>query len=457
MKNILKINFAIAIIATLFSCAKEVAPIQDNDIPQGYVKVYFDAGVVDTKAVIGSSSDGRTYVHWTDDDDHAVNIWYKDANNVPAKVAATIESYSGSSARISALIPKDANMNEFYAEVNGVSDLSGKAPFGSGNNAARVKVAAEQKAVLNSFDPAVAAMGARWVKSDSKPNPTFAFNHLTNLLKISVKNETGKTLNRIVLNNEVMIACNNYWSFEDETGYLKISGSADYSSQIDLIGTDIQDGDYYFVISKANKTSMVLKNMTVTFHFTDGSYRVFSNPAELDMREYSRCAYIGSFTIRTEDLENDIDESTFAPFGTSWDINVVKKAVKGDDGKYVATANNGGVAYFTCNEVNKYGNNIKGKFTFEFYTKDSGTGVLTFNTRGGADTHTCSVYVNDNKVGNDITYPNNSDTVNVVRELTVSKGDKISIVYNDTSGNAYLFFWVNNASHPVTWTEKSAE
>lgn len=456
MKNLFKLSCAVAVATMFFSCSKE--PIQNgpaNDVPEGYTKVYFSAGVDETKAFVGPKEDDKTVVCWTGNE--PVNIWYKSSEGEVEKVAATFESFNGRNANFSALIPSDANHNEFYAEVNGVSDGSGKIPFGSydGNptTAARVRVAADQNAVRNSFDPAVAAMGARWVYSKSKPNPTLAFKNLTNLLKISVKNETGKTLNKIVLNNDVMIACNNYWDVDDQ-GYIKIKGSADYSTQINLNGTDIEDGDYYFVISKTNNSKMVLKNMTVSFHFTDGTYRIFSNSAELDMTGYAQCAYIGSFTIKTEDLKND---STFAPFGTSWGTGAVKNADKGNDGKYVATANNGGVAYFTCSEVNSSGNNIKGKFTFEFYTKDSGTGVLTFNSRGGAAGHTCSVYVNDNKVGDDITYPNNSEIVNVVRELTVSKGDKISIVYNNGSSNAYLFFYFNNASHPITWTKKSAE
>lgn len=455
MKNLFKLSCAVAVATMFFSCSKEpVLNSPANDVPEGYTKVYFTAGVDETKAVIGSNEDNKTVVCWTGNE--PVNIWYKSSEGQAMKVAATFESFNGRNANFSAVIPTDANLDEFYAEVNGVSDASGKTPFGSlnDNTAARVKVSADQNAVLNSFDPAVAAMGARWVYSKSKPNPTFAFKNLTNLLKISVKNETGKTLNKIVFNNDVKIACNNYWDVED-TGNIKIKGSADYSTQINLTGTDIQDGDYYFVISKANNSSMELKNMTVSFHFTDGTYRIFSNSVALDMSGYAQCAYIGSFTIKTEDLEQEIDDSTFAPFGTSWDISAVKNAKKGDDAKYVATAKNGGMAYFTCNSVESSG--IKGKFTFEFYSKDSGTGVLTFNARGGAAGHTCSVCVNDNKIGDDITYPNSSDIVNDVRELTVSKGDKISIVYNNGSGGAYLFFWINGASQPITWTKKSAE
>ena len=451
MKNILKFNCAIAVIATLFSCAKEVTPIQDNDIPQGYVKMYFDAGVVETvetKAFIGSSSEGRTFVHWNKDEDN-VNIWYKDVNGAVAKVAAAIVSCDGSSAKFSALIPEDANMDEFYADVNGVCDAKDKLPFGKlGTNSARNYVPQEQQAVLNSFDPDAASLGARWVRSKSDEIPSFTFHQLTNMLKISLQNNTGKNINKIVLTSSTDLKLKSYWDVEN--GNIKISPAGTTTKELSLNG-EIQSGTYYFVIP----TKSTFTNMTITFHYTDGSYRTFTNNTPLEISDYSRCYEIGNFVLNADDLE--IDDSTFAPFGTSWGTGAVKNAKKGDDGKYVATANNGGVAYFTCAEVNQYGNNIKGQFTFEFYTKDSGTGVLTFNTRGGAATHTCSVYVNDNKVGDDITYPNNSDIVNVVRELTVSKGDKISIVYNNGSNGAYLFFWCNNAANPITWTEKSAE
>ena len=449
MKNILKFNCAIAVIATLFSCAKEVTPIQDNDIPQGYVKMYFDAGVVETvetKAFIGSSSEGRTSVHWTGNE--AVNIWYKDANGAVAKVAAAIVSCDGSSAKFYAIIPEDANMDEFYADVNGVCDAT-KLPFGKlGTDSARNYVPQEQQAVLNSFDPDAASLGARWVRSKSDEIPSFTFHQLTNMLKISLQNNTGKNINKIVLTSSTDLKLKSYWDVEN--GNIKISPAGTTTKELSLNG-EIQTGTYYFVIP----TKSTFTDMSITFHYTDGSYRTFTNRTPLEIKDYSRCYEIGNFVLNADDLE--IDDSTFAPFGTSWGTGAVKNAKKGDDGKYVATANNGGVAYFTCAEVNQYGNNIKGQFTFEFYTKDSGTGVLTFNTRGGAATHTCSVYVNDNKVGDDITYSNSSDIVKDVRELTVSKGDKISIVYNDVSGGACLFFWCNNAANPVTWTVKSAE
>lgn len=446
MKNILKINFAIAIIATLFSCAKEIAPIQDNDIPQGYVKVYFDAGVVDTKAVIGASSDGRTYVHWTGNE--AVNIWYKDANGAVAKVAAAIVSCDGSSAKFSALIPEDANMDEFYADVNGVCDATGKLPFGTlGSSSARNYVPQEQQAVLNSFDPDAASLGARWVRSKSDEIPSFRFHQLTNMLKISLQNNTRKNINKIVLTSSTDLKLKSYWDVEN--GNIKISPAGTTTSELSLNG-EIQSGTYYFVIP----TKSTFTNMTITFHCTDGSYRTFTNNTPLEISDYSRCYEIGNFVLNADDLE--IDDSTFAPFGTSWDKSAVVNAVKGSDGKYVATASNGEVAYFTCNSVDTGQNSLKGKFTFEFQTKSTGIGILSFMTYPGGltENHSVSVLVNDVEIKKilykDVLTAQAKLDSNV--ELEVVKGDKITIQYNSGSSYARLYY-----DPAITWTEKSAE
>lgn len=446
MKNILKINFAIAIIATFFSCAKEVTPIQDNDIPQGYVKMYFDAGVVETKALIGSSSDGRTYVHWTGDE--AVNIWYKDANDAVAKVAADIESCDGFSVRISALIPEDANMDEFYADVNGVCDAT-KLPFGTiGSSSARNYVPQEQKAVLNSFDPDAASLGARWVRSKSDEIPSFRFHQLTNMLKISLQNNTGKNINKIVLTTSTVLKLKSYWDVDDN-GNIKIQSAGTDVTELSLNG-EIQSGTYYFVIPTKSKFT----DMSITFHYTDGSYRTFTNSTTLEISDYSRCYEIGNFVLNADDLE--IDDSTFAPFGTSWDKSAVVNAVKGSDGKYVATASNGEVAYFTCNSVDTGQNSLKGKFTFEFQTKSTGIGILSFMTYPGGLTqnHSVSVLVNDKEIkkilySDFLTAQAKLDS-NV--ELEVVKGDKITIQYNSGSSYARLYY-----DPAITWTEKSAE
>ena len=145
MKNLFKFSCVVAAATMFFSCAKE--PVQNgpaNEVPEGYTKVYFSAGVDGTKAVVGSNVNYQTEVCWTGNE--PVNIWYMPAEGKATKVAATFESFNGSQANFSALIPNDANHDEFYAEVNGVGDASGKTPFGllTNNTAARVKVSAAQ-------------------------------------------------------------------------------------------------------------------------------------------------------------------------------------------------------------------------------------------------------------------------------------------------------------------------
>ena len=451
MKNILKFNCAIAVIATLFSCAKEVTPIQDNDIPQGYVKMYFDAGVVETvetKAFIGSSSEGKTFVHWNKDEDK-VNIWYKDANGAAAKVAAAIVSCDGSSAKFSALIPEDANMDEFYADVNGVCDKD-KLPFGKlGTNSARNYVPQEQQAVLNSFDPDAASLGARWVRSKSDEIPSFTFHQLTNMLKISLQNNTGKNINKIVLTSSTDLKLKSYWDVDDN-GNIKIQSAGTNAKELSLNG-EIQTGTYYFVIP----TKSTFTDMSITFHYTDGSYRTFTNSTPLEIKDYSRCYEIGNFILNADELE--IDDSTFASFGTSWDKSALENAKNGDDSKYVATASNGGVAYFTCtNSVDLSKSLIRGQFTFEFQTKSTGRGILSFTTYPGGltDNHSVSVLVNNVESARFLykDFMAEKAKLNSNVELEVAKGDKITIQYNSGSSNAILYF-----DPAITWTEKSAE
>lgn len=453
MKNILKFNCAIAVIATLFSCAKEVTPIQDNDIPQGYVKMYFDAGVVETvetKAFIGSSSEGKTFVHWNKDEDK-VNIWYKDANGAAAKVAAAIVSCDGSSAKFSALIPEDANMNEFYADVNGVSDTSNKLPFGDYNSqkSARNYVPQHQKAVLNSFDPLAASLGARWVRSETDEIPSFRFHQLTNMLKISLQNNTGKNINKIVLTSSTELLLKSHWDV-DNSGNIKIVSNGTRVTELSLNG-EIQTGTYYFVIP----TKSTFTDMTITFHYTDGSYRTFTNNTPLVIKDYSRCYEIGNFVLNADDLE--IDDSTFASFGTSWDKSALENAKNGDDSKYVATASNGGVAYFTyTNSVDLSKSLIRGQFTFEFQTKSTGRGILSFTTYPGGltDNHSVSVLVNNVESARFLykDFMAEKAKLNSNVELEVAKGDKITIQYNSGSSNAILYF-----DPAITWTEKAAE
>ena len=463
MKKIFDLTCILATIAIFFSCSKEpVTSVEPSDAPEGYTKVYFTAGVA-TKTVVGNISNDRTAINWTGTE--PINVWYKDANGKANKVAAEFVSFSGTQAQLSALIPNDADMTEFIADVNGVIDPD-KLPFGiydSQNNiktAPRCEVPANQTAVLNSFDPAAAVMGARWVQSESKPTPELTFLHMTNLLKISVKNETGKTLNKIVLNNTTPIANKNYWYIED-SGNRKVEGSADGSKEITLSGNDIKDGDYYFVISAKCNSTMTLKNLSITFHFSDETYRTYTNPNEIALGGYTICKSIGDFVVTIESQpdvdEPVVDDSTWAPFGTAWGNSQISKATAlTDQYWYSAKAkspNVNAIANFkTTNSIPTSGNYLQGDFTFEFITKSEGTGVLTFTVQAGSSGHKSKVFVNDEQK-KEFAYPDNSSRHTKSAELTVKKGDKISIKYNNGSGSVKLYFW-GSEDNSITWNEK---
>ena len=127
MRKIFDLTCILATIAIFFSCSKEpVTSVEPSDVPEGYTKVYFTAGVA-TKTVVGNISNDRTAINWTGTE--PINVWYKDANGKANKVAAEFVSFSGTQAQLSALIPNDADMTEFIAEVNGVIDTD-KLPFG---------------------------------------------------------------------------------------------------------------------------------------------------------------------------------------------------------------------------------------------------------------------------------------------------------------------------------------
>lgn len=460
MRKIFDLTCILATIAIFFSCSKEpVTSVEPSDVPEGYTKVYFTAGVA-TKTVVGNISNDRTAINWTGTE--PINVWYKDANGKANKVAAEFVSFSGTQAQLSALIPNDADMTEFIAEVNGVIDTD-KLPFGiydSQNNiktAPRCEVPANQTAVLNSFDPAAAVMGARWVQSESKPTPELTFLHMTNLLKISVKNETGKTLNKIVLKNDTPIANKNYWFIED-SGNRKVEGSVDGSKEITLSGNDIKDGDYYFVISAKCNSTMTLKNMSITFHFDGNYYRTFNNHEELVLGGYSVCETIGNFVITSDQLQKEVDDSTWAPFGTAWGNTQIKNATTlAEANWYSANAkspNNSAIANFkTTKSIPSTGNYLQNNVTFEFITRSEGTGVLTFTFEFSSTTHKAEVYVNDIKKQT----LNNSQASTFQThkvELNVKKGDKIIIKANNSSNNQYLHFWKGSTDCSITWNEK---
>lgn len=474
MKKTLNFFFAIAALAGMFSCAKMEPAEQTTDIPEGYSKVYFTAGVADTKTTLNGTS-----IEWQGTEQ--VNIWYKDAEGVAQKAAATIESCSGKTANFSAFIPNNAPKDEFIAELNGVID-AGRLPFGTGDSRPRCKVNPEQTAVKGSYDPTSFSMAARW-KKNGEEEPFFQFNNLVNLLKVSVTNNTGRTLKKIELSNPVpegeeskkfSIASNNWWEVKDD-GTLAMNGSTTGSTSVTLAGDDIEDGDYYFVLSTKNQGGFVtLQNMKVIFHFEGGAVRTFSNPNELSMSAYNLLVPIGSFVINSEDL--DIEESinpTYAPFGTEWRSGFLsdwqKKYVKDVFYEAVASVVPEGSGYSPIGYVKAKKSNgdatistssIGGIFTFEFYAAESGKGILSFTAKTGSTATTerqIKVQVKrDNVTVQEEVYKDlNSPVKNLSFELDVESGDLIHFEHGGGTNNGVLYLYRSSANTPISWTRKT--
>ena len=487
-------NYFLAIVALagFFSCSKTSVPEgqvsgasqteQTSDVTERYVKLYFDADMPsDEEMPLQQTKMAMSGLSVVWQGTETINIWYKDAGGAVQHTAATIESYSGKKAILSAVFPETAPKDEFIAELNGVADDSGKLPFGTDTNRPRVAVPVEQTATLGSFDPAAYAMGARWVGT-SGDKPSFLFKNLTNLLKITVDNNTGKTLKKIVLScnegeaDNLSIVSKNYWNINDN-GSVAISGGTVGDKSITLSGNSIADGDYYFVISAKNATevnrgNILINNMKLTFYFEQHNFRSYSNTTSLNMggdgRGYSKMAEIGSFTIGAGDLVKE--ESVFAPFDTKWTKTFAKTWY--DSGTFVANqvyeaaANakpgewtDTPMAYVTAsNKISSYGNFIQGAFTFEFYAAQSGTGILSFSAKAGAATHTIQILVNDTQVGDALTFAEAGTLTSFAPEITVAKGDKIKIKYMNGSNYAYLTLYTDSiGGTPVHWKQKPTE
>lgn len=491
MKKTFNYFLAIVALAGFFSCSKTSVPEgqvsgasqteQPSDVPQGYVKLYFDADMpTDEEMPLEQTKMAMSGLSVVWQGTETIRIWYKDDEDAVQYTAATIESYSGKKAILSAVFPETAPKDQFIAELNGVADASGKLPFGDGTNRPRVSVPVEQTATLGSFDPAAYAMGARWVGT-SGDKPSFLFKNLTNLLKITVDNNTGKTLKKIVLScndgedEKLSIVSKNYWNINDN-GSVAISGGTTGDKSITLSGNSIADGDYYFVISAKNSSAVnsgiiLIKNMKLTFYFEQHNFRSYSNTTELNMGEgggYSKMAEIGSFTIGAGDLVKE--ESVFAPFDTKWTKNfaqtwyesgtfvanqVYEAAANAKPGEWTDTP----MAYVTAsNQISPYGNFIQGAFTFEFYAAQSGTGILSFRAKAGSATHTIQIWVNDTQVGDALTFEAANTLTLFEPEITVAKGDKITIKYMNGSNNAYLTLYTNGiGATPVHWKQKPTE
>ncbi|MBP5539131.1 MAG: hypothetical protein J6X69_04790 [Bacteroidales bacterium] len=482
MKKTFNYLLAIVALAGCISCSKTSVPEgqvagasqteqasdvpeteQASDVPEGYVKLYFDAYMPSdeempqqqTKMAMSGLS-----VVWQGTE--TINIWYKDANNAVQHTAATIESYSGKKAILSAVFPETAPKDEFIAELNGVSDAD-KLPFGQDSTRPRVNVSATQTATLGSFDPSAYAMGARWVGTSGE-KPSFRFKNLVNLLKITVDNNTGKTLKKIVLSNDVSIASKNYWSIgNDDTP--AITGSTTGSKFITLSGDSIADGDYYFVLSTNNNNagSFTLSNMDLVFWFDDNSICPYSNSKSLSLSR-GTLSQLGAFSIESGDLMNG---SSVIPFGTQWKKGAVKAWY--DSGKYesgqdyeleaTSTASHWMVTpkglIKSTSGPNQYGNSIPGQFDFRFVVANTGRGTLTYTAKSGKTTSPVYVTLND------VVQPDGTIDVTEDTEKTVSfdvvKGDEIRIYQSAGTGAGRIDLYWNSTDTPIKWERAAAE
>lgn len=496
MKKTFNYFLAIVALAGFFSCSKTSVPEgqvsgasqteqasdvpeteQPSDVPQGYVKLYFDADMpTDEEMPLEQTKMAMSGLSVVWQGTETIRIWYKDDEDAVQYTAATFESYSGKKAILSAVIPETAPKDVFIAELNGVSDgVSGsKRPFGTDSARPRVKVSSDQTATLGSFDPSAYAMGARWVGT-SGDKPSFQFKNLTNLLKITVDNNTGKTLQKIVLSNDASIASANYWTIDD-AGSPAVAGSTVGSTSITLSGRDITDGDYYFVLSaKNNSGNITLSNMEVAFYFDDHTIRTFSNPNSLTMSGYSKEAFLGTFPIETADLS--YDESTFAPFGTRWTSSFIAAWAPAYSPYlyYEAPAavvpvgrTETPIGYIEAHKSDGSGSNIstsyyyvQGLFTFEFFAADEGTGTLTFTVRATDGTTSEGKFIRVIvKRGKTVIFTSDkiwdyNEPTAVSLDLTVKKGDLITIQHRGGTNNGRLYF--NETDRALSWMQKVAE
>lgn len=450
--------------ATLISCSKENAEPQSM-IPEGYSKVYFDAGVADTKAFINGLS-----IEWTGDEQ--INIWYKDAAGNVCNTPAEIEYCSGKTAKLSAVLPNDAPKNEFIAELNGVSDSSEKQPFGSSTSRARYKVATEQTAGANGFDPEVFGMGARWKYSDEDTTPHFTFISLCSLLKINVTNNANSAISKITLSCDNSIANSTYWSIRDD-GTLSLGNSNNTVYNTIALNADVHSGEtkeLYFIVSAQSKEGAAkLENMSLAFEFADTRTRTYTNSNPLDLGH--SLSTIGSFTIAEEDLPKD--ESYYVPFGASWDytcLSAWKNAGFKANEVYAMSAlepNQSAKAFvmasydMTVSSSTAYWRGHDSYF--EFYAAEAGTGVLTFRVRlnkqaSNTNPSVCRIKKNDEEI---FALTNTTGDKKIEKKqvtITVEKGDKITVMLpNDSNTENRLVLAAgasNGGTDPITWTKQ---
>ena len=345
---------------------------------------------------------------------------------------------------MSIIIPEDASQDEFYAEINGVNDESlAYVPWGE--KGPRVIVKQEQTIVAGSFDPAALALGAKWTKGDSE-KPHFIFHNLHNLIKITIDNQSGKTIDRIVLSSSSNMVCKNYWSFKDD-GSVKLTYSAGTTKEIKLLGA-IGEGkeSYYMVVPVKNNNGSKFKldDMHLTVHCQTGEHFEAHNSTTLEIDANTICS-IGTFTITKSNLNYPYG----APFGTYWGTAfmkawnntgfVAKQSFTGlasEDTREVVTAQATALTSASINSAASGNERMVGKFSFEFVAAQTGKGLLSFWSKPGSVGQICNVNNNGQTV-HQITYESTSYILTSVI-IDVEAGDVIKIQFGKDTSNAAL-------------------
>ena len=424
-------GFVLILLLALYSCTK----VDTEPIPEGMVKLVFTADVLQTK----TSLDGNI-VKWTGDEQ--IDVWYQTADGKIASSKAVFESFSDSNASLSVIIPADADRNEFYAGVN--VELSGSTWV---DKVFTVSNRSHQIAYANDYDSSCTAIGARWAKSGNNDKAHFRFKNLHNLLKITINNQTGKTIDKITLYSEDILACSNSWSVDSDGAdvFEYIEGEDTFIELVGSVGAGTSS--YYFIVpvknSDANK--FVLDDMCLNIHFTTSEYYQVSNSKILELGDNTICS-LADFNLTKAKLTYPYG----APFGTYWGTSFIKSW---NTAGWTSREQYTGLASYDTREVvtaiatasssaqiypNKSGNErMTGQYTFQFIAAESGRGELSFWSQAGATKHTASVLKNGAIVHN-LTFSSTGSQF-TSHEIDVEAGDMISIIYNDTSGSAALY------------------
>ncbi|MBP5539133.1 MAG: hypothetical protein J6X69_04800 [Bacteroidales bacterium] len=161
-------------------------------------------------------------------------------------------------------------------------------------------------------------------------------------------------------------------------------------------------------------------------------------------------------TIRAV-VEQDVCPLT--PFGTVWANSFLQAwAMEGFTANTPFTAETAtATASSELANAGKDNGYLKGKFSFRFTVAQSGTGILSFAVLMGSATHTLTVSATraGASVFSEVYTPGtNTQNTSINCEMTLKKGDIVTVAYNTATGNARLYC---GKTTPISWTQKTTE